>query len=1580
MFVFFLIFASGLVLIKPAGGSPLPSPQLIVKSQSNLFSNQPGRQVDLSDVLPTDELFWLNLEEGYFACQLNESEKFLKIFRISRLCDYKEDCYKGSDELQKDLRCSTDCDPPCLNGVCLSSRPESQCHCDDGWGGKLCEEPDLNECKYRPCSLFAQCTNTLGSFYCTCRPGYVGDGFECRPEVEKDDTEYDLINEVVDDDLVGNPGLRNSICTYNGVEYLEGEEVFTQRRCSECKCRNGEIRCEKVVCPDNPPRDGCRAVTRPDKCCPDYVCQDNAGLSGLNGGSLPRNVDLDESRFADVIQNVKDLIGGLDRSPIPTPATASPTPISILDFVVNGGNGAKKPDTGLINATGDNSGLEATTQTVLTSTQVKTTKQAPTRTVDDVDKTIEVIKTVQNIIGDLEEEKIYTNKTKDEISSDAKEPCEKDCVFKEDHAIVYTSTFSPPSTSMQEILISSEPRAPATAIPGIVQLSISPSPAENSSDFEPIVASEATIIEGTTEDMTSITVTNDEGIKIQDDDVLIEINFPGDYNENREDDVSVKFTFEDEKDNEIDDTAFNIYENENAYLYDVVTDSPTTTPFRPPNFDSLPIFEKDIFDPTIHNTFFEENMETDYSTTTRNENAVVTQTEISKMNNEVPVRENETSRPEMKTNLPETAVKAETDITVTENTMFDKEYTTIENNEAPTINYNNVGINPKDFPSVTESKDTEYTESTSTQRGETLSVDNSLTMNDMWNDKNTETTKNDGEDMSAIINNAADDRRATEKSSFSGPARPRYNLEEEEQGSGMEQQTSITDFEVTSPILAGEETTEPTQAANNYDVATTDSTGTMITVSTISGTEYESVSGYDDDKTSQTDNYNDKRPDTTPSSTIYAPELDENTPSLVKQLDEGLPSTAADYEPTGFTDKYTITQEEVTEQYVERVTTVHSPTEFDIGMEATVSLTNSEKSETGSENGSTTISPKMPTSESSEPERVTVDKIESRNSTFSPPTPSKSGDKTELKENTAAASDESSFSTISPQQTTTFQSSVTSFKTTSINTFEDIQPVKQNEMDSTLATESEDEEETNDVDEALNDIKMGEDNTINKLDVAADINKSNINSLNTTPKNNFGTQSADKIGEKMTTKRPNTSQVSTNGAQPRRDDSVFEECLALNLPNQFHSFSGQAATNIADCSWDFFGCTKKYGKWPENKACCEDRFSECSMLVMGMGNTTDVDTITTRRKGGSNSRKNIGNSDKIAVNQIPSGNINKDLLSKESRLNDEETKIFLIHCVWKYMNCSTDDDRIEHECRDQFSSCSDNVDDKDEEGVKGLPDIPGVDLPSLIQSGNEYASCILVFYNCSDTKLACKKKFNDCTNKLPVKVSAGKTPDSQGSSSTKDTEDRYKPNASIESGKQPKSKDRKGSSSTKESGDRYTPNISEGSGKIPEIQCTWSFFQCKKSAQICKKEHDDCLNGNLFDNKICAGVAKHPQRYLVPHPTDCTKFYSCQRQGWGGWIANPMDCPVTTGFDKSLMICNYINSLPRCKEDVARSLHSDNLGPGLIAKQTQQQLEVQVGNLGYLSAQNLTSHGRKLIPNMSFYMALCMFVSLRLLT
>ena len=69
------------------------------------------------------------------------------------------------------------------------------------------------------------------------------------------------------------------------------------------------------------------------------------------------------------------------------------------------------------------------------------------------------------------------------------------------------------------------------------------------------------------------------------------------------------------------------------------------------------------------------------------------------------------------------------------------------------------------------------------------------------------------------------------------------------------------------------------------------------------------------------------------------------------------------------------------------------------------------------------------------------------------------------------------------------------------------------------------------------------------------------------------------------------------------------------------------------------------------------------------------------------------------------------------------------------------------------------------------------------------------------------------------------------------------------------------------------------------------------------------------DYKICKHVDDNPQAYLVPHPEDCTKFYSCQNLGWrGGYIAHLMDCPPTTGFDTKLRICNYIRALPRCNK------------------------------------------------------------------
>lgn len=52
------------------------------------------------------EVFFLNLEDGYFGCQVNESTQILQLYELSKLCDGVPDCYKASDELKLELKCT----------------------------------------------------------------------------------------------------------------------------------------------------------------------------------------------------------------------------------------------------------------------------------------------------------------------------------------------------------------------------------------------------------------------------------------------------------------------------------------------------------------------------------------------------------------------------------------------------------------------------------------------------------------------------------------------------------------------------------------------------------------------------------------------------------------------------------------------------------------------------------------------------------------------------------------------------------------------------------------------------------------------------------------------------------------------------------------------------------------------------------------------------------------------------------------------------------------------------------------------------------------------------------------------------------------------------------------------------------------------------------------------------------------------------------------------------------------------------------------------------------------------------------
>ncbi|KAL6264866.1 hypothetical protein P5V15_004961, partial [Pogonomyrmex californicus] len=87
------------------------------------------------------EVFFLNLEDGYFGCQVNESTDVLQLLELSKLCDHRADCYQGADEQRNRLKCTDDCTKEdgtkCQNGVCL----DSVCHCNDGFGGCNCQVP-----------------------------------------------------------------------------------------------------------------------------------------------------------------------------------------------------------------------------------------------------------------------------------------------------------------------------------------------------------------------------------------------------------------------------------------------------------------------------------------------------------------------------------------------------------------------------------------------------------------------------------------------------------------------------------------------------------------------------------------------------------------------------------------------------------------------------------------------------------------------------------------------------------------------------------------------------------------------------------------------------------------------------------------------------------------------------------------------------------------------------------------------------------------------------------------------------------------------------------------------------------------------------------------------------------------------------------------------------------------------------------------------------------------------------------------------------------------------------------------------
>ena len=88
-------------------------------------------------------------------------------------------------------------------------------------------------------------------------------------------------------------------CVKNGIEYMNGDNVYHENPCKLCQCINGEIVCvtEECVVPDA--SDNCMKIDpAPRVCCPTYECLDTtitaedtssneSGESGLETTSMP---------------------------------------------------------------------------------------------------------------------------------------------------------------------------------------------------------------------------------------------------------------------------------------------------------------------------------------------------------------------------------------------------------------------------------------------------------------------------------------------------------------------------------------------------------------------------------------------------------------------------------------------------------------------------------------------------------------------------------------------------------------------------------------------------------------------------------------------------------------------------------------------------------------------------------------------------------------------------------------------------------------------------------------------------------------------------------------------------------------------------------------------------------------------------------------------------------------------------------------------------------------------------------------------------------------------------------------------